>query len=258
MKTSTKNTIITAAVALTTGVLGLIGGQKLDINQTININEGGKIIKVNSDDYLNLMNENSELHIQNNDLQKQNEIVTEEKEDLQKQNKELIKKVSKLENNLKQFADNDNDLSSETKTNNKENSNYLLDLVQPYEVPYYYTEYNGKIFDMGGDSYTHGFTCMGFGGTDGNVIFFNLHGEYSKLSFVAGVVKRAANSEDCTITIYADGIAADTIIINPDNLPSKYEVNIDNCKQLKISVFDGYPSVSFSGTYGFGEVKILK
>lgn len=140
---------------------------------------------------------------------------------------------------------------------------YMLDVVKPYESPYWFTEYNGKTFTMGGDSYTHGFTCEGYGNEgEGNVTCFNLHGDYNKISFYAGVVQRAGifadSDDDCTIIILKDGVVADTIVINPNQLPTKHEVDISNCSQLKICVTDGRYVADGSGTYGFGELKIYK
>lgn len=140
---------------------------------------------------------------------------------------------------------------------------YLLDVVKPYETPSWYTEYNGNTFTMGGDSYTHGFTCLGYGKEgEGNVVYFNLHGNYTKMSFYAGVVHRAGifgdSDDDCTIIILKDDVVADTIVINPNRLPAKYEVDISNCSQLKICVTDGRYVADGSGTYGFGELKVYK
>ncbi len=263
MKTSTKNALITSTATLIAAFIGFIGGEKLNINQTIIINEKGKTIEVNSDDYIDLMNENHELQVQNNNLQKQNEDITKEKDNLQKQYEKLLQETSPSEDASNQPNDNDDGSAKKTKTKAISDSNYLLDLVQPYESPYWFTEYNGKTFDMGGDSYTHGFTCMGYGNdSDGNITYFNLHGKYSKISFIAGVVHRAGifgdSDDDCTITIYADDTVADTITINPNNLPSEHEVNINNCNQLKICVSDGRYVADGSGTYGLSELKAFE
>lgn len=178
---------------------------------------------------------------------------------------ELDEKIKKISQDINQPDFSNNQLNNADSNNELEakNSDYLLDLVKPYESPYWFTEYNGQTFDMGGDSYTHGFTCMGYGSeNEGNVIFFNLHGKYSKISFMAGVVHRAGifsdRDNDCVITFYADDKLADTVVINPNNLPTEHEVNISNCQQLKICIYDGTYVADGSGTYGFAELKIFE
>ena len=136
---------------------------------------------------------------------------------------------------------------------------YMLDLVSPYEKPYWYKPFQGPTFSMGGDSYTNGFTCMGYGEEGiGNVTYFNLHGDYSRISFVAGVVDPEINKAECTVILYADGSPIKTIKLNPDNLPKNYTVNIKNCSQLKISVYDGRWVAMYGGTYGFGGIRLYK
>lgn len=242
LKTSTKNTLITAGVTL---IVGIIGGSKLNINQTITTRqEDGNTITYGSKDIQTLKNQNNEMQ----------EYINELNEKLQKI--EQDNNQSNLSNNQLDNTDSNSELET------KNNSDYLLDLVKPYEYPYWFTEYNGQTFDMGGDSYTHGFTCMGYGNeNEGNVIFFNLHGKYSKMSFIAGVVHRSGifsdEDNDCVITFYADDKLVDTVVINPNNLPSEHEVNINYCQQLKICIYDGKYVADGSGTYGFAEVKIF-
>lgn len=138
---------------------------------------------------------------------------------------------------------------------------YLLKLVKPYDTSeaYWYKEYDGSTFSMGGDSYTHGFTCMGYGAENrGNEIYFNLHGDYSKISFIAGCVGRPRRENICTVVFYKDGNDIMSIEIDPNKLPAKYEVDVTNCSQLKISVYDHYGVADGSGTYGFAELKAYK
>lgn len=140
MKTSTKNALITSMASLIAAILGFIGCEKLNIKQTIIINEDGKTIKVNSDDYINLMNENHELKVQYKNLQKLNEDITNEKDGLQVQYEKLLQKSVSSEDIDNSTIVNNDDPAQQTKTKPINDSNYLLDLVQPYESPYWFTE----------------------------------------------------------------------------------------------------------------------
>ena len=239
MKTSTKNTLIRASITLVVGILGIIGGSQLNIDHKITIKKEGEIETVDSNDYKDLEKENIKLQRRVEELSEKIEILTQET---------MQSEVETMQSNFSE---------------NKNSNNYLLNLVKPYESSYWFKEYNGQTFDMGGDSYTHGFTCMGYGSeNEGNVIVFNLHQKYNRMSFIVGVVHRAGifsdEDNDCVIRFYTDDKLADTVVVNPDNLPSEHEVNINNCQQLKICVYDGKYVADGSGTYGFAEVKIFE
>ena len=136
---------------------------------------------------------------------------------------------------------------------------YLLDLVQPYRKPYWFTDYNKTNFKMGGISYTHGFTTMGYGDENvGNETYFNLEGKYTKMSFVSGITDDSGELRDAVVYIYKDGELVFTYDIEQNALPKKYLVDVTDCMQLKICVYDGRGTAMYSGTYGFGNVIIEK
>ena len=139
------------------------------------------------------------------------------------------------------------------------NTGYLLDIVQPYRTPYQYHDYNNTFFRMGGNSYTHGFTVMGYGDENiGNEVYFNLQGKYSKLSFVSGICDNTNYLNDARVYIYEDGILSLSYDIDQTILPKKYTLNIKDCMQLKICVYDGRGTAMYSSDFGFGDIKITK
>ncbi len=142
------------------------------------------------------------------------------------------------------------------KTIKTANSAYLLDLIKPYEHPYYYNTLN---FVMGGDTYGHGYTCMGYGNAGyGNVTTFNLKGNYSKLSFDAGILDNNSSKNDADIYIYADGELIDSFHINSSALPKHFSTDISDCIQLKICVYSGRSVASWDSDYGIANIKVSK
>lgn len=139
----------------------------------------------------------------------------------------------------------------------KKCTNYLLDIVSPYETPYYYKTTNIK---MGGEFYKHGFRCMGYGDEGlGNITSFNLKGKYSKLSFVSGIIDGCSELNDAIIYIYADGDLVEQFDIKADELPKQHSVDITNCFQLKLCVYSGRSSVAmYDSNYGIANIKIYK
>lgn len=142
-------------------------------------------------------------------------------------------------------------------------SDYFLDIVSAYEKPYWYTIYGGNVFKMGGMNYRHGFTCMGYGGSDegnqGNVTYFNLRGKYKKLSFDAGILDDEGwERNNASVYIYKDGVLGSAFEIKTDSLPKHYEIDITNCIQLKICVYSGRSVAFYDSTYGFGNMVISK
>lgn len=130
---------------------------------------------------------------------------------------------------------------------------YLLNVVEPYQTPYWYD--NSPIISMGGQKYSHGFTCMGYGDEPvGNETYFNLGGNYTTLSFVAGIV--TDRERTVNITIYADGEVIYTFDMESGALPTTHSVDITGCKQLVFSVYDGKWVADGSGTYGLAEITI--
>lgn len=126
---------------------------------------------------------------------------------------------------------------------------YLLDIVEPYQTSGGYKA--ADMVTMGGMTFTHGFTCRGNGKEAvGNEVYFNVDGKYTTLSFVAGIVQD--KNKTATVSIYADRELIYYFDMESASLPTRHSVNIKNCKQLLISVYDG--SSSASGTYGLAEL----
>ena len=143
--------------------------------------------------------------------------------------------------------------SKPIQTGLKDGESYLLNKVEPYQTPSWYE--NSAIINMGGQTYSHGFTCKGYGDDPvGNETYFNLGGKYTSLSFIAGIVsdrERAVN-----ITIYADGDPIYTFSMESGALPTSHTVDITGCKQLVFAVYDGKWVADGSGTYGLAEIII--
>lgn len=148
--------------------------------------------------------------------------------------------------------------ASDKKTSGLEdNQVYLLNAVDPYDTPYWYND--SDIISMAGQTYTHGFSCMGYGDdSDGNAVYFNLNDQYTKLSFTSGIIKNNGLNEDVEITIYADGEIVESFTMPSSALPTSHSVDITGCKQLKITVYDGRSVADKSGTYGFADMILTK
>ena len=130
---------------------------------------------------------------------------------------------------------------------------YLLDEISPYQRPYYY-EYSDKI-SMGGNNYSHGFTCMGYKDSpSGHEMYFNLNAEYSEMSFIIGIVNRNESKGDVTFSFFSDGELIDEYTMESSDLPEKHKIDVKGCKQLKIVVYDGCMVAAYSGTYGVAEI----
>lgn len=142
------------------------------------------------------------------------------------------------------------------------NGVYLLDVVTPYVKPYWYEEYMSKSFQMGGTRYTNGFTCMGYGDEQlGNLTYFNMNGQYKELSFIAGILDQdfiGDPPEKVTFRIIADGKEVDKFTMKYGSLPVSRKVNINNCKQLVISVYSYNSTAFYDGNYGLAEIRVKK
>ncbi len=142
------------------------------------------------------------------------------------------------------------------KTAKTANAAYLLDLMEPYEKPYFYDTLN---FAMGGDTFGHGYTCTGHGDKGyGNVTTFNIKGKYSTLSFDAGILDKSGKKNNADIFIYGDGELIDTFHIDCSALPKHFTTDMTDCIQLKICVYDGRSVVSWSGDFGIANIKVTK
>jgi len=146
--------------------------------------------------------------------------------------------------------------SAGTKIATTAKSAYLLDIVKPYEKPYYYKETQ---MVMAGDTYGHGYTCMGYGDEGfGNVTSFNLKGRYSKISFTAGLLDGDYNKRQADIYIYADGELIKNFTIIPGTLPQYCTADISDCIQLKICVYSNRSVAQWDSDYGIANIKVSK
>lgn len=127
---------------------------------------------------------------------------------------------------------------------------YLLDVCKPYQFSeHYYEEYiNGEIFNMGGKSFTNGFS-IDTSWNDLSYAIFNLENNYTQISFYTGHVDDTDDGNG-KIKIYLDGILAKEIEANDQALPQKINIDITGVKQLKFEV------TYAGGEYGFGNVTV--
>lgn len=136
---------------------------------------------------------------------------------------------------------------------------YLLDLLDPYDSPYYYSP--DKDFQMGGRTYSHGYTCMGYGNysssptfDQGNRTFFNLEGRYQTLRMTLGVAEFPENSTTVTFRVFKDGKLDQEITVYQYDLPVSTVVDVTGCNQLMIAAYDGNSTANYSGTYGLADL----
>lgn len=154
----------------------------------------------------------------------------------------------------KQFPQNDQ-LKAETEKIKNARPVYLLNEVAPYKTPYWYSD--NAMFKMGGETYTHGFTCMGYGDNPvGNQTYFNLDGKYSLMSFTAGIVEDRGRTVG--FTFYADGELVYGFTMESGDLPTEHVFSVEGCKQLVICVYDGKWVADGSGTYGLADIFVQK
>lgn len=154
----------------------------------------------------------------------------------------------------KQFPQNEQ-LKAESEKIKNARPVYLLSEVDPYMTPYHYND--SGILSMGGQNYTHGFSCMGYGDSPtGNKTYFNLDGKYSLISFTAGIVSDAGRKVG--FTFYADGELVYGFTMESGDLPTEHIFSVEGCKQLVIGVYDGYSVAMYSGTYGIADIMVTK
>ena len=136
---------------------------------------------------------------------------------------------------------------------------YLLDVIPPYEKPYQYEDHNTVPFSMGGQSFTHGFTCMGYGDRNlGNLTYFNLGGKYTELSFTAGIVDEHApvNGETIVFSVAIDGNVVDSFEMKEGDLPVDRTITIPQGNQLVFSVYSNQGTAFYDGDYGIANITV--
>ena len=132
---------------------------------------------------------------------------------------------------------------------------YLLDEVAPYKKTGYFSVRNSLY--IGDKYYDHGFTCMGYGDYNkGNQTFFNLDGNYSMISFTAGVI--SDHGQRVNFFFYADGELVYKFSMVGRDKPSNHVFNISGCRQLQICVYDGCSTSDNSGTYALMDIVVTR
>lgn len=160
-----------------------------------------------------------------------------------------------LVNEAKKHFPNNEQLVAESEKIKNARPIYLLSEVDPYMTPHNYND--DGILNMGGQNYTHGFSCLGYGDyPTGNKTYFNLDGKYALISFTAGIVNDAG--EKVGFTFYADGELVYGFTMESGDLPTEHIFSVEGCKQLVIGVYDGYSTAMYSGRYGLADIKVTK
>ena len=138
---------------------------------------------------------------------------------------------------------------------------YLLDIIEPYEKPYYYKKFGFETFKMAGSEYKHGYTCMGYGDQDkGNLTYFNIQGKnYKEISFTAGFVDGTANADDIVVTFrtIVDGNVVDAFDVRMGDLPVRRTIELpENASQLILSVDSHKMVAMYDSVYGLANLTV--
>ncbi len=114
----------------------------------------------------------------------------------------------------------------------KKMSNYLIDLIEPYNSSNYIKKASPDCFYMGGKKYTNGF-CFNTHpyNWDARTATFNLSGKYSKISFILGNIDGTTGSYN--FSIFADNCCVGTFTTNGTDLPKSYTVDIEEASKLE-------------------------
>ena len=142
------------------------------------------------------------------------------------------------------------------------NDTYLMDVCPPYEVSSgmsyqgwgtyrHYTEYllkDAKYFEMAGTKYTNGFALH----DGGKYALFALNGKYKEITFTLGHVDNTGMTA-FSVQFYVDNVLVKEFTIQPEAMPQKVTVPLNNGLQLKVFTpdsVDGHPYV------GLGNITI--
>lgn len=125
---------------------------------------------------------------------------------------------------------------------------YLSDVMTPYAGGAY-TMYRGvESFNMGGNQCRNGFS-MDTDMNDVHDIYFNLNGQYKKMTFEWGCVDGREDNPTSSILIYEDDTLVDTLNRNQNDLPKTYELDVNDVYKLRIERTEGL-------SVGFANVKL--
>lgn len=130
---------------------------------------------------------------------------------------------------------------------NKYGIRYLLNEKTPYETDRY-TEYiGGETFEMGGISYTNGFSLA----TDYSAFaVFNLNSEYSEIEFDLGHVD-GSGVQTSTVNVYCNGELKGEYTVEGDALPQRITMDVSGVDQFKITVKNFR-----AASYGLGDITV--
>ncbi|MBP3360999.1 MAG: hypothetical protein J6N52_09115 [Clostridia bacterium] len=115
---------------------------------------------------------------------------------------------------------------------------FLTDVCPPYETDWCGTSTS---FKMSGETYGNGIECWG----DDSVSLFNLNGKYSQLECVIGHIEY--DNLEKSVTFIVDGHTVKTFVLEPESLPQKINIPLNNGLQLKIVGDANATSVSSLG-----------
>ena len=122
----------------------------------------------------------------------------------------------------------------------------LLSVCPPYQT-YCYDE--DATVEMAGQKYTNAIKIWGDGWIDTRgYALFNLNGAYDTLSFIAGHIDGYSGTKT-QYNIYLDGELAYSVDLNIEDLPQKYEIDLNGAVQMKI---EG----KYSNSFALAELKV--
>lgn len=132
--------------------------------------------------------------------------------------------------------------------------NNMTEIITPYKN-HHSTIYNlndSKSFDMGGKSYSNGYTM---GNYNDRYLLFNLDGQFNEITGVLGAVRWRNINGNRNFNIYLDGKLYKSIEVKNSELPQEISIPVSGVMQLKLE--SPYTSGSHGETFiGFGNVMI--
>ncbi len=117
-----------------------------------------------------------------------------------------------------------------------------------------------ETFSMAGRKYNEGvvlYANVGFlTGNSGAHACFNLEGEFKYLTFKAGLVDNSPTIIDDTLNIYLNGKLTQSITLYATDLPTEYQIELNNCQELKLELVgrENYNRPA----YGFSEMVLYR
>ncbi len=156
--------------------------------------------------------------------------------------------------------------SSSTDIDSLPNACKLISSIPPYLVASAYEDplFDGstlhKTFSMAGKKYNEGVALYSEAswllGNRGSHICFNLEGKFKFLTFKAGILDKSTCVVDDKLNIYLDGVLAATFELHAMDIPQKFTVDLNYCKELKIELVGRDAMVRPS--YGLAEMAVYK